>query len=282
MDCIKSAQDAHILRRKVRNRPRLSTQEMFQDRKLKNYQDVAGWEEEYPRAQSSVTTLAQGIESIFEDTAKGKPLNVVAVKKAVEPMIDSISRNPDACICLARMKQEGQYISQHSLGSSIWAVALGRQLGLPKSDLRTLAIGGVLFDVGELRVAPDLLNANRKLSDDEFTELRSHVQMGVDMVKESGLMNTDVIDMIAHHHERHVGSGYPQGLAGDEIPIFGRIASIVDPAHRAVYPGGRNLPCRCPGGVDYRRGRCRCCGISDTPSTPNGSSLAGWQQAACW
>ena len=83
VDCIKSAQDAHILRRKVRNRPRLSTQEMFQDRKLKNYQDVAGCEEEYPRAQSSVTTLAQGIESIFEDTAKGKPLTVVAIKKAV-------------------------------------------------------------------------------------------------------------------------------------------------------------------------------------------------------
>ncbi|MEH6518595.1 MAG: HD-GYP domain-containing protein [Halioglobus sp.] len=228
VDCIKSAQEASILRRKVRNRPRLSTQEMFQDRKLKNYQDVASWEEEYPRAQSSVTALAEGIEAIFEDTAKGKALNVVAVKKAVEPMIDSISRNPDACIWLARMKQEDQYTYQHSLGSAIWAVALGRQLGLPKSDLRTLAIGGVLFDVGKLRVKPDLLKANRKLSDDEFTELRSHVQLGVDMIKESGLMNSDVIDMITHHHERHDGSGYPQGLSGDEIPIFARIASIVD------------------------------------------------------
>jgi putative nucleotidyltransferase with HDIG domain len=143
-------------------------------------------------------------------------------------MIDSISRNPDACIWLARMKQEDQYTYQHSLGCSIWAVALGRQIGLPKSDLRTLAIGGLLFDVGKLRVAPDLLKSDRKLTDEEFAQLRNHVQHGVEMIKESGLMNADVIAMVEHHHERHDGSGYPRGLSGDEIPVFARIASIVD------------------------------------------------------
>ena len=228
VDVVKSAQDETILRRKVRNRPRLSTRELFHDRTLKQYPDRASWDEEYPVAQTAVSELAEGIEGIFEDVAEGKSLDVVRVKRSVEPMIDSISRNPDACIWLARMKQEDQYTYQHSLGCSIWAVALGRQIGLPKSDLRTLAIGALLFDVGKLRIAPDLLKSDRKLSEEEFAELKNHVQYGVDMIKESGLMNSDVVDMIAHHHERHDGSGYPRGLSGDEIPIFARIASIVD------------------------------------------------------
>jgi putative nucleotidyltransferase with HDIG domain len=153
---------------------------------------------------------------------------VVKVKQSVDPMIDSISRNPDACIWLARLKQQDTYTYQHSVGASIWAVALGRQLGLPRPDLRSLAIGGLLFDIGKLRLTPELLGTARSLTDDEFGELRSHVTLGVEMIKDSGLMNKDVLDMVAHHHERHDGSGYPGGLSGDDIPVFARIAAIVD------------------------------------------------------
>jgi putative nucleotidyltransferase with HDIG domain len=126
------------------------------------------------------------------------------------------------------MKQQDTYTYQHSVGASIWAVALGRQLGLPKPDLRSLAVGGLLFDIGKLRVNPELLGATRTLTDEEFAELRSHVSRGVEMIANSGLMNKDVLDMVSHHHERHDGSGYPGGLQGDNIPVFARIAAIVD------------------------------------------------------
>jgi HD-GYP domain-containing protein (c-di-GMP phosphodiesterase class II) len=85
-----------------------------------------------------------------------------------------------------------------------------------------------LFDIGKLRVNPELLGASRTLTDEEFIELRSHVTLGVEMIGESGLMNQDVLDMVAHHHERHDGSGYPDRLGGDAIPVFARIAAIVD------------------------------------------------------
>ena len=228
VDTAKSTQDEVILRRKVRNRPRQSRQEMFSNRTLKTYEDNAPWDDEYPRAQAAVQSLAEGIDEMFNDVSRGQGLNVVRVKRSVEPMIDSITRNPDACIWLARMKQEDQYTYQHSLGASIWAVALGRQLGLPKADLRSLAIGGLLFDVGKLRVDPALLRADRSLTDDEFDQVRGHVALGVSMIQDSGLMNTDVLAMVQSHHERHDGSGYPEGLAGDDIPIFARIAAIVD------------------------------------------------------
>lgn len=228
VDSQKSTQDPAVLRRKVRNRPRKSTQQLFTQRTLKQYQDGSTWGEEYPRAQQAIQSLSEGIDEIFDSVANGGTLDMVKVKKSVEPMIDSISRNPDACIWLARMKQEDQYTYQHSLGASIWAVALGRQLGLPKSDLRSLAIGGLLFDVGKLKVDKELLKSDKPLTDEEFQQVRDHVNLGVEMIQDSGLMNQDVIDMITYHHERHDGSGYPKKLRGDDIPVFARIAAIVD------------------------------------------------------
>ncbi|MEH6582687.1 MAG: HD-GYP domain-containing protein [Halioglobus sp.] len=220
--------DPKVVRRTASDRPRKSKQDIFPQKTLKPYQDAIAWDDEYPKAQVAVTGLSESINDIFQNAAKGGTLEISRIKKAVDPMINSITRNPDACIWLARMKQEDKYTYQHSLGASIWAVALGRQLGLPKSDLRSLAIGALLFDVGKLQLEKDLLNLERPLTEEEFTEVKKHVELGLEAVRSNGVMNQDVIDMVASHHERHDGSGYPIGLSGDAIPVFARIAAIVD------------------------------------------------------
>ena len=228
IDTTQSKLAAATIRRKVRSGPRQSKEQMFPNRTLKAYEDNADWKDEYPKAQNAVTTLSESLSDIFANVERGQGLDMAGIKRAVEPMIDSISRNPDACIWLARMKQEDQYTYQHSLGVSIWAVALGRQLGLPKSDLRSLAIGGLLFDVGKLQLDKELLTSNRPLTKDEIETVKSHVRLGVESIENSGILNRDVLDMVSYHHERHDGSGYPEGLSGDRIPIFARIAAIVD------------------------------------------------------
>ena len=228
VDASKSTQDAAILRRKVRSKVRISTENLFPDKVLKNYSDACSWEEEYPRALRAVLDLSKGIDVVYRKLTDTCALDMVTVKKCVEPMIDSVARYPAACIWLARVKQEDRYTYQHALGASIWAVALGRQIGLPKTDLRSLAIGGLLFDIGKLGLDPELLETTRQLSDAEFQQVRSHVKLGMEMIQGSALVNTDVIGMIAHHHERHDGSGYPEGLREDDIPVFARMAAIVD------------------------------------------------------
>ena len=224
---LSTLEDASI-RRKVRARPRKTKQELFPQKTLKPYRDEITWDDEYPKAQIAVQGLSESIDHIFESASKGGTLEISRIKKAVDPMISSITRNPDACIWLARMKQEDQYTYQHSLGASIWAVALGRQLGLPKQDLRSLAIGALLFDVGKLQLDKELLGVQRPLTEEEFSLVREHVPLGLEAVKNNGVMNQDIIDMVASHHERHDGSGYPFGLSGDSIPVFARIAAIVD------------------------------------------------------
>jgi HD-GYP domain-containing protein (c-di-GMP phosphodiesterase class II) len=86
----------------------------------------------------------------------------------------------------------------------------------------------MLMDIGKLRVEPSLLQAQRELTTEEAAELASHVGHGLEILQECGIMNQDIVDMVAHHHERYDGSGYPDGLKRDEIPAFARIAGIVD------------------------------------------------------
>jgi len=211
-----------------RDRPRVPMSEIFHGRKLRRYEDDSKWEDESPRAQKALSTLIVDIDEIFESVSAGEKMNVIKLRKSVEPVVDSISRNPDACLWVNRLKRHDQYTYQHSLSASMWAVSLGRQVGLPRQDLRSLAMGCLLMDVGKLRIDTELLKKERELNDEEAAEVASHIGHGLDILEECGVINQDVIDMVAYHHERHDGSGYPHGLYGSEIPAFARIAAVVD------------------------------------------------------
>ncbi|MFT6958127.1 MAG: HD-GYP domain-containing protein (c-di-GMP phosphodiesterase class II) [Halieaceae bacterium] len=239
IDTKQSRQRAGTLERKVKpmrvaknekrpDRARIPVDRIFEGRSIKPYQDNSEFIDEHPRAQLALNTLLGDVCDIFEEVSEGGKINVIKLRKSVEPVIDSISRNPDACLWVARMRQHDQYSYQHSLGASLWAVSLGRQMGLPRHDLRSLAVGAMLMDVGKLRVDTALLQAERKLSPAENETMRMHITHGMDIIEEGGMMNQDVIDMVGCHHERYDGSGYPKGLSRDQIPPVARIAAIVD------------------------------------------------------
>ncbi len=214
--------------RKGVNRKRIPMEKIFSGRSIKSYRDASQWDEEHPRAHAAVSTLRQDIGRIYQEVNDGGKLDVIKLRKSVDPIVDSISRNPDACLWVTRLKQHDKYTYQHSLSASIWAVAVGRQIGLPRHDLRSLAMGCMLMDVGKLRIEPTLLRSDRELDDGETQALAAHVQHGLNILDDCGVINQDVIDIVAYHHERHDGSGYPSGLSREQIPAFARIAGIVD------------------------------------------------------
>ena len=143
-------------------------------------------------------------------------------------MVESIIRNPDAFAWLTRIKYKDNYTYNHSVSTSVWAVAFGRHLGLPKKDLESLAIGALLFDVGKIKLPEKLITNTQRYNQYEFKLVKQHVQHSIDIVKSIDGIDDDIIEMIQTHHERHNGSGYPLGLSGNKIPIFGKIAGIVD------------------------------------------------------
>ncbi|MEO6102823.1 MAG: HD domain-containing phosphohydrolase [Pseudoxanthomonas sp.] len=172
--------------------------------------------------------LEVGIREVMDDLQEGNHLDLAKLTDGVEAMIESIIRNPSAFTWLQQMKRWDSYSYHHALGCAILASSFGRHLGLEKKDLNILAMGGMLCDVGKVRLTAELLAKHSSLSAADISLVRRHVAHGVEIVEGTTGISPKVVEIVASHHERHNGSGYPNGLKGSEIPIFGRIVGLVD------------------------------------------------------
>jgi len=189
---------------------------------------IRGLKGEIKQASGIHKAVYTSVEEVMDELRNAGKLNVQRLEMAVEPMVDSVLRNPAAMSCLMRIRRKGGYLHSHSLASSVWATMLGREIGLDRDALRVVALGAMLLDVGKTRIPEKLLSKPGKLDPAEIVLMRRHVEFGMDLLKQAGDVDARVLDMVAHHHERHDGSGYPAGLDGNEIPVFGRIAGVVD------------------------------------------------------
>lgn len=107
-------------------------------------------------------------------------------------------------------------------------MAFGRHLGLPKDSLQNLALGCLLFDIGKTRIPESILTKPERLTVEGFEQMKQHVLYSLDIVRSVNIVNELVVSVIIAHHERFGGRGYPRAIKGHGIPVFGRIAAIVD------------------------------------------------------
>lgn len=177
------------------------------------------------QAHDELADLVKDVEQVFLKTGE---LKLKRVEESVSVMVDSVTRNPDAYIWLNRIKRFDSYIYRDALNASVWATALGRELGLERKLLNTIATGALVMDIGKTALSVDLVNKKDRLTDDEWVIMKTHVEHGVRMVSEDSEVSPEVLDMVRTHHERLDGSGYPGALKGDAIPLLGQIAGIVD------------------------------------------------------
>lgn len=183
---------------------------------------------ELGRAQEAHSSLEAGIAEVMSDLQTGKKIDLDRLKGGVDAMVDSILRNPAALLWVQEMKRRDNYSYQHALGCAIWAASFGRHLGMEREELGALAMGALLSDVGKARLPLELLVKKDALTPAEVAQVREHVAHSLEILGPVPGVSQDCIDIIATHHERYDGSGYPNGLAGRQIPIFGRIVGIVD------------------------------------------------------
>jgi len=119
------------------------------------------------------------------------------------------------------------YTRGHSERVGRIAVQLGEELGLSSNERGDLYLGGLLHDVGKIGVDDAVLKKPGRLTTDEFRQIQQHVRIGVEIL--SGLKKlAHLLPVVAHHHENYDGTGYPDGLAGDDIPLPARIMAVAD------------------------------------------------------
>ena len=120
-----------------------------------------------------------------------------------------------------------RYTRQHSEDVTEYALWIAEELGYSEGTQRVIRIGGLLHDVGKIGVPEDILRKPGRLSDEEYETMKRHTQLGALIV--SGVAGMEsIIDIVKSHHERWDGNGYPEGLAGEDIPLLGRLLAVAD------------------------------------------------------
>jgi HD-GYP domain-containing protein (c-di-GMP phosphodiesterase class II) len=116
----------------------------------------------------------------------------------------------------------------HSANVSAYAVLLGNALSFSQEELRQIAVGGLLHDIGKIEISDRILNKPGKLDDAEMREVQKHPTTGLQRVADRTDLNFGQMMMIYQHHERGDGSGYPVGCTSDEIHPWAKLCAIVD------------------------------------------------------
>jgi HD-GYP domain-containing protein (c-di-GMP phosphodiesterase class II) len=185
-------------------------------------------EEELPRAKATYSRLADEFNNIINAIKSGRKLDVEIIKKDIHLLVEGGLRNSDAYLLLTKLKTRDNYTYTHCLSSSIFGIMMGKQMGLQSTQLQELALGCMFFDIGKIKYPKKLLIKEGPLDDDEIKLVKKHVQDSVEILKVTQGIPASVIEVALDHHERFNGSGYPTGKKGAEIPVFARIAGIVD------------------------------------------------------
>lgn len=179
-------------------------------------------------AEAAVQSVAARLRT--DEMPDLRPVSEVARK-----MTASVIRNPDALLWLARVREHDDHTYRHSLKTSVWALVLGRHLGLEESLLNQLAAGCLLAHVGKADLPVELITNEQRLDAEQFRLFRSYPERGAARLEEAG-MPRGVVGVVRSHRERHNGSGFPSGLRGDRIPLLAKIAGLVDYYEGLIEP----------------------------------------------
>lgn len=142
-----------------------------------------------------------------------------------DPVNRAINDAVKALVRVAAMREKGA--DQHSARVAVLAVATGEKLGMSDEQLLHLRRAAELHDIGKVAISESILGKLGRLSDEEIRIMRQHATLALEIVGAVQALQP-TLPLIKHHHERWDGSGYPDGLAGEEIPLGARIIAVAE------------------------------------------------------
>lgn len=184
--------------------------------------------DEIERARFIHARAKNAVTSMFREVRMGHALSAEAAYPLVAEIHQSVARNSDALLNLARLKNKNDYTYLHSVAVCALMLALGKQLGMSGDDLLQAGTAGLLHDVGKMMIPDEILNKPGRLTDEEFNAIKSHPSLGHEILLNSGGLHPIVLDVCLHHHEKIDGTGYPEALSGDAVSLYARMGTVCD------------------------------------------------------
>ncbi|WP_374243178.1 HD-GYP domain-containing protein [Zoogloea sp.] len=188
----------------------------------------ASVQEEMQRARKVHDQAHKVVRSMMSDVRLGRAVSLDDAEPVVEAITGSVLRNGGALMGLIGIKNKDDYTFLHSVSVCTLMIAFGRSLGLEGDALRQGGIGGLLHDIGKMKVPDAVLNKPGRLTEEEFELIKRHPGDGHAVLMQTEGIGPVPLDITRHHHERLDGSGYPDRLAGEAISTMARMAAIVD------------------------------------------------------
>jgi len=186
-------------------------------------------QKEEAAAAQRILGEAQGVvKDMMHDIRLGKQVDPAKAMPVVDEINASMLRNPGALLSLGRIKQADTYTFQHCVSVCALLVSFAHALGLDAEAVREVGLGGLLHDVGKMKIPNEILNKPGRLTEEEFAVMKSHAALSRELLQGTPGISETVIRIASEHHEKMGGCGYPMGLRGDQISQAGRMAAIVD------------------------------------------------------
>ncbi|WP_416307657.1 HD-GYP domain-containing protein [Neptunicella sp. SCSIO 80796] len=174
-------------------------------------------------AQTKVTH-----SKIIQRISKGKYANLDDIEQISSHIIDNIFECEEIAGAVTQIRQVDQYLLEHSVNCAILISLFARHLNFDRPTIHQLGTAALLMDIGMAKLPLLLTQKRTSLNDKETRQMQAHVDFALELVRLSGCVGDIGFEVIQQHHERLDGSGYPAGLAGEQISIYARMAAIVD------------------------------------------------------
>lgn len=167
-------------------------------------------------------------QKIFFDVQQNRTIDLAPIIDITKHMITAIFKNPEALICVINIRNKNEYLLEHSVSVSVLMTIFSQFLKIDPDITQQLAVGAFLHDVGKIKVPDHILNKVDKLTEQELSIIKQHVDHSVEIIKAIPGISPLSIEVAALHHERSDGSGYPGKLQQDNISNYGAMIAICD------------------------------------------------------
>lgn len=189
---------------------------------------------ELKQAKAIYADLTHAVNQLQQQFQSGSELNLRDTMNASKAVVHSVLRNPEAMIWIVKLKQDASSLYQHAMNCAVWAAVLGREIGLSEPRLEELTTSVMLSKIGLMYMTQDKEVNFARLR--KLEQYQKHVLYAIKLLTRDNRLANVILEAVATHEERYDGTGFPSQLSGEDIPLFGQIAGLVDYYECATNP----------------------------------------------